>query len=57
MTRKSPIWSPILLQRNITMDWGTIIDRVTAEINPFPYARETKNITLKDLKTYLIPDG
>ena len=39
------------------MAWGTTIDRVTAEINPFPYARETKHLTLKDLKTYLIPNG
>ena len=26
-------------------------------IIPFPYARETKHLTLKDLKTYLISDG
>ena len=39
------------------MAWGTTIDRVTAEIKPFPYARETNYITLKDLETSLIPDG
>ena len=39
------------------MAQGTTTDRVTGEINPFPYARETKYITLKDLKTYLILDG
>ena len=39
------------------MAWGTTIDRVTIEINPFPYAREKKHLTLKDLETYLIPDG
>ena len=39
------------------MAWGTTTDIVTAEINPFPYAKETKNLTLKDLKTYLISDG
>ena len=57
MTRNSPVWSPILLFRKIPMAWGTTIDRVTAEINPFPYARETKHLTLKDLETYLILDG
>ena len=57
MTRNSPVWSPILLQRKLPMAWGTTIDRVTVEINPFPYARETKHLTLKDLKTYLIPNG
>ena len=39
------------------MAWGTTTDRVTAEINPFQYARETKYLTLKDLDSYLIPDG
>ena len=39
------------------MAWGTTTDRVTAEINPFQYARETKHLILKDLDTYLIPDG
>ena len=57
MTRKSLVWSPILLRRKIPMAWGTTIDRVTVEINPFLYARETKHITLKDLETYLILDG
>ena len=45
-----------VLRRKLPMDWGTTIDRVTIEINPFPYARETKHLTLKDLETYLIPD-
>ena len=45
-----------VLQRKIPMAWGTTTDRVTVEINPFPYARETKYLTLKDLETYLIPD-
>ena len=40
-----------LLRIKIPMDWGTTIDRVTTEINPFPYERETKHLTLKDLKT------
>ena len=57
MTRNSAVWSPILLQRKLPMAWGTTTDRVTEEINPFPYARETKHLTLKDLETYLIPDG
>ena len=56
MTRNSPVWSPILLQRKLPKAWGTTTDRVTAEINPFPYARETKYLTLKDLETYLILD-
>ena len=34
----------------------TTTDRETVEINPFPYARETKHLTLKDLESYLIPD-
>ena len=49
MTRNSPTESPILLRRKIPMAWGTTIDRVTSEINPFLYARETKYLTLKDL--------
>ena len=56
MTRNSPVWSPILLRRKIPMAWGTTTDRVTVEINPFLYARETKHLTLKDLDTYLTPD-
>ena len=43
--------SPILLRRKHPMYWGTTTDRVTAEINPFQYARETKHLTLKDLET------
>ena len=39
------------------MAWGTTTDRVITKINPFPYAREIKHLTLKDLETYLIPDG
>ena len=46
-----------LLRRKIPMAWGTTTDRVTAEINHFLYARETKHLTLKYLDTYLIPDG
>ena len=44
-----------LLRRKLPMAWGTTKDRVTTEINHFPYARETKYLTLKDLETYLIP--
>ena len=47
----------MLLQRKLPMAWGTTTDRVTVEINSFLYARETKHLTLKDLETYLIPDG
>ena len=57
ITRNSLVWSPIMLRRKIPMAWGTTTDRVTAEINPFPYAIETKYLTLKDLETYLILDG
>ena len=57
MTRNSLVESPIFLQRKLPMDWGTTIVRVTLEINPFPYVREIKNLTLKDLETYLILDG
>ena len=39
------------------MAWGTTINRLTPQINPSLYARETKNLTLKDLDSYLIPDG
>ena len=46
----------LLLLRKLPMAWGTTTDRVTAEINPFLYARETKHLTLKDLEMYLIPD-
>ena len=57
ITRNSPVWSLILLQRKLPMAWGTTTDRVTAEINPFPYAREIKDLTLKYIETYLILDG
>ena len=30
------------------MAWGTTIDSLTPEINPFQYAREIKYLTLKD---------
>ena len=56
MTRNSPVWSLILLRRKLPMAWGTTTDRVTAKINPFLYARETKHLTVKDLEMYLIPD-
>ena len=52
-----PVWSPILLRRKNPMAWGTTTNRVTAEINPFLYARETKHLTLKDLDFYLISDS
>ena len=56
-TRNSPVESPIQLRREIPMAWGTTTDRLTTEINPFPYARETKQLTLKDLDSYLISDS
>ena len=46
-----------MLQRKLPMAWGTTKDRVTAEINPFQYARETKHLTQKDIDTYLILNG
>ena len=49
--------SPILLWREIPMAWGTTTDNLTPEINHFLYARETKQLALKDLDSYLIPDG
>ena len=57
ITRNSPVESPILLQREIPMAWGTTTDNLTPKMNPFRYARETKYLTLKDLGLYLIPDG
>ena len=48
---------PILLRRKLHMAWGNTTDRVTTEINPFLYARETKQLTLKDIDTYIILDG
>ena len=47
----------LLLQREIPMAWGTTIDSLTPEINPFLYTREIKQLTLKDIDLYLIPDG
>ena len=47
----------VLLRREIPMDWGTTIDNLTPEINPFQYAIEIKCLTLKDQTSYLIPDG
>ena len=55
--RNSPGDSPILLQREIPMAWGTTTDSFTPEINPFQYAIEIKYLTLKDQTSYLIPDG
>ena len=52
----SPVESPILLRRENPMAWGTIIDSLTPEINPFQYAIEIKYLTLKDQTSYLIPD-
>ena len=43
----SPAESPILLWIEIPMAWGTTTDCLTPEINPFLYARETKNLTPK----------
>ena len=57
MARKSPVWSLILLRREIPMAWGTTTDSLTQEINPFQYAIEIKCLTLKDQNSYLIPDG
>ena len=45
----SAVESPILLRREIPMAWGTTTDSLTLEINPFPYAREIKQLTLNDL--------
>ena len=42
--RTPPVWSQILLRRKLPMAWGTTTNRVTAEINPFQYAREIKHI-------------
>ena len=54
MTKNSPVWLPFMLQRKLTMAWGTTTDRVTAEINHFLYARETKHLTLNDPKHTLL---
>ena len=56
-TRNSPGESSILLWREIPMAWGTTTNSLTPEINPFLYAREIKQLTLKDLDSYLILDG
>ena len=54
----SPVWSPILLQRKLPMAWGVTqqTEKLWKSI-PSQYAREIKHLTLKDLETYLIPDG
>ena len=57
MAWNSLVWSPILLRRKLPMAWGTITDRVTIEINPFLYERETEHLTLRDIDTYLILDN
>ena len=46
--------SPILLQREIPMAWGTTTDILNPEINPFQYAIEIKYLTIKgsDLVPY-----
>ena len=54
----SLVWSLILLQRKIPMAWG--VPQQTEKLQksiPSQYAREIKHLTLKDLETYLIPDG
>ena len=48
---------PSMLQREIPMACGTTTRRLTPEINPSLYARQTKHLTLKNLDSYLIPDG
>ena len=37
----------LVLRREIPMAWGTTIDSLTPEINPFQYAIEIKHLTLK----------
>ena len=46
----------VLLRREIPMAWGTTTDRLTPEINPFLYVRETKHLTLRGYR-FLIPDS
>ena len=46
-----------MLQREIPMAWGTTTNKLTPEINPSLYAIEAKHLTLKDLGSYLIPNG
>ena len=45
-----------MLRREVPMAWGTTIDSLNLEINPFQYAIEIKHLTLKDYTSYLIPD-
>ena len=47
----------LIVMEKTPMYWGTTTERVTAKINHFLYERETKHLALKDLNTYLIPDG
>ena len=49
--------SPILLQREIPMAWGTTTDSLTPKINLSQYSIEIKCLTLKDQTSYLIPEG
>ena len=47
-----------LLQRKLPMAWGVPQQTEKPQKSiPSQYAREIKNLTLKDLETYLIPDG
>ena len=46
-----------LLRRKLPMAWGTTTDKVNIEINPFQIWKRNKHLTLKNLETYLIPDG
>ena len=39
------------------MAWGTTTESLTPEINPFLYVREIEQLTLKDIDSYLIPNG
>ena len=50
--------SQILLRRKIPMAWGVPqqIEKMQKSI-PSKYAREIQHLTLKDIDTYLIPDG
>ena len=42
----------------LPMTWGVPQQTtLTLEINISQYARETKHLTLRDLESYLIPDG
>ena len=46
----------VVMERN-SYGLGYHNRKLNIEINPFLYARETKQITLKDLDSYLILDG